>query len=195
MSKLTQRQIRFAREYARTLNGAASARAAGCSEKSAANTAWRWLNEDKYSHVLAYVDELLADDAAQRKIDHDILRQRLRSRLTCDIRSYYGEDGKPRKPHELTMELAQHLQSYHYSSYQTKGEDGEIVQAGENINITLSSDKKAEELLGRHSGFFKRETMEDPLSDYLQADQELARLLSKPPEEWDLDTEGESSDG
>ena len=179
MVELNKRQRIFAEQYARHLNGARAAREAGVSPENAARTAHRWLHDKKYSHVLEFVDELLADDAAQRKIDHDILRQRLRSRLNVDQREYWKESGQPKNPTTLPEELAQHVKSYTYSEYTTYGKKGQIVQEGVNASLTLSSDLKAVELLGRHSGFFSNESKGDEFSDYLQADKELEGALAE----------------
>ncbi len=193
--KLTRKQIRFAQAYARLPNGALAAREAGIAPKNAARTACRWLNDDRYSHVLAYVDELLADSEAQRKIDHDLLKQRIRHRLQVDQRGYWTEDGKPVNPTQLSQEQAQHIQSYSYSSYRTKDKHGNVVQEGENIAMSLSSDKKAEEMLGRHSGFFRQDEKGDHFGDYLQADQELEGTLSQFDEDFGfLDDEEDAPD-
>jgi phage terminase small subunit len=182
---LKPRQIIFARAYARTLNASLAAREAGVKPKNAATTGYRWLHKPQYAHVLAYVDELLADDAAQRKIDHDILRQRLRSRLTIDQRELWDEGGQPINPKDLPEELAQHVKSFSSSKYETRDSEGNIVQEGTNSNLHLSSDTKAMELLGRHSGFFSKETQGDQFNDYLQADLELERSLTELDEECD----------
>lgn len=190
---LNARQIRFAQAYARTNNGALSARQAGVAPENSAKTAHRWLHDSKYEHVQEYVDELLADDAEQRKIDHDILRQRLRSRLTVDQRAYFRKNGQPLNPKRLDEELAQHVQTYTHSKFRTYSKDGKIVQEGTNATLKLSSDTKAMELLGRHSGFFNRESTADQFNDYLQADSQLEGLLAECTDELDEDTD-EASD-
>lgn len=186
---LTKKQIRFAQSYARTLNGALAAREAGVKPENSARTAHRWLNNDRYAHVLQYVDELLADDAAQRKIDHDLLRQRLRSRLSVDQRDYWDDDGKPVNPRHLSEDMAQHVKSYTYSEFCTFDKEGRTVQEGCNASVNLSSDTKAEELLGRHSGFFTREQASNQFDDYLQADSSLEDMLSELEDEYEDDEE------
>ena len=192
--KLTAKQKRFCEEYARCFNGAKAARAAKVSKKSAARTAWRWLNEPKFDHVQEYAHELVADAAAQREFDHQLLLQRLRSRLTIDTRGYWGKDGQPRNPRELGQERAQHVQGYTYSTFRTFGKDGKVVQEGSNASITLTSDKKAEEMLGRHSGFFSRESNGDQFADYLQAESTLETSLSIINEE-ESDADDDSAEG
>lgn len=190
---LTKKQIRFSQAYARCLNGARAAREAGVPPGSAARVAHKWLADPKFDHVLEYVNELLADDAAQRQIDWDILRQRLRSRLSIDPRGYWKKNGQPRNPRKMSHERAQHIQGFTFSKFKTYGKDGQVVQEGSNASLTLSSDKKAEEMLGRHSGFFSRESTGDQFNDYLAAEQELASSLSQlsdDDEDGDDDEEG-----
>lgn len=186
MVELNRRQRVFAEQYARHFNGALAAREAGVAPENAARTAHRWLHDPKYSHVLSFVDELVADAASQRRIDHDILRQRLRSRLTIDQREFWDEKGQPKNPSTLPEEMAQHVKSYTYSEYTTYGKKGQIVQEGVNASLSLSSDSKAIELLGRHSGFFSNESKGDDLADYVQADKELEGALAELEEDDEL---------
>jgi len=163
-------------------------------EGSAARQAHKWLNDKKYEHVLEYVDELLADDAAQRKIDFDILRQGIRSRLTVDQSEYYDENGKPRSPTELPQEYSQHIQRFTYSEFETLNSEGDVVQSGVNCTVALTSKTKSQELLGRHCGFFSRESIKDQFDDYLQADQELEGTLTQIEDEWEDEDDGETAD-
>lgn len=82
--------------------------------------------------------------------------------------------------------MAQHVKSYTYSEYTTYGKKGQIVQEGVNASLSLSSDSKAIELLGRHSGFFSNESKGDDLADYVQADKELEGALAELEEDDEL---------
>lgn len=181
--KLTKKQMRFCQEYARWCNAAKAARLAGYSEHTAGQKGWSLLNEPKYAHVAEYVDQLLNDQAAQRQMDHDLLRQRLRSRLVIDMRDYFREDGTCKPPSELTQEQAQHVQSFAVNRYHNESKDG-ALQEGENINLRWTSATKAEDMLARHSGFYTEgDKAIDDLSDYLQAAEALeGRLAALSPE-------------
>lgn len=188
--KLTGKQVRFAQAYARCLNGALAAREASVPPDSAARVAFKWL---RLPHVLEYVDELLADDAEQRKVDWDILRQLLRSRCTTDMGVYFKKNGKPRAPGRLPIEARQHVQGFTHSTFETVDKEGNVLQRGTNTTFTATSQLKAAELLGRHSGFFSRETQGNQFNDYLEAESQLAGLLSEQEDEDedDVDEEGD----
>lgn len=214
--KLTAKQRIFAQEYARTCNGAESARRAGVKPGRAKKSAWKWLNDPAYDHVAEYVDELLADASAQRKIDHDILRQFLRGRLELDTRGYFypakDEQGNPhpragklKDPHDLDWHQAQYLQARNFTEYGTDAgedeeteEDGEDkpkrrrrqVQSGNSASIKWTDANKAADMLAKSSGFYLKDLGPNEADDkYRQADQELDGLL----EELD-DDEGESDE-
>ena len=191
--ELNRRQRVFCEQYARHFNAARAARESGVSPENAARTGYRWLHDPKYSHVLEFVDELVADSASQRRINHDLIIQRLRSRLTVDMREYWDENGQPKNPQNLPEELAQHVKSSTYQKYETLGKKGKVVQQGVNASIALSSDMKAIELLGRHSGFFSNESKGDEFSDYLQADKELEGALAELEEDDELLADFESA--
>jgi len=67
--KLTDRQARFAEEYATDGNGKRAAIAVGVPENTAASLACQWLTLPKYTHVKAEVDRLVEAKREECNID------------------------------------------------------------------------------------------------------------------------------
>jgi len=76
--KLTDRQTRFAAEYAVHGDGKRAAVAVGCSPKTAASVACQWLTLPRYAHVQKAVEEALAKKRQECEIEaRDLLNQLL----------------------------------------------------------------------------------------------------------------------
>lgn len=99
MKELSAKRLRFVQEYSKHPNGAAAARAAGYSKKTADRIASRLLKEPEVQAALKELQEAYAKQAGLDAVE--ILREIRRVALS-DIGSLFDKDGQPKQLKDLT---------------------------------------------------------------------------------------------
>lgn len=166
---LTAKQTLFCAEYLIDMNGAAAARRAGYSEKTADAIAMELLRK---TSVAAEVKRLMEERSARVKMDADALLLRLVQEANADVSDIFDEDGtlKPvwKWPEVWRRGLIAGIEIE--KLYEGRGK--ERVQVGTLTKVKISDRVRRLELIGKHVGVqaFKEKvehSVADPLADLL----------------------------
>lgn len=147
---LTPKQQAFVAEYLRDLNGAAAARRAGYSERTANRMASENLSKPDVAAAIAAAQ---AERAERTKIDADWVLTRLHRDATANIAELFNERGglKPADqwPEAWRQGLVVGVESI--DEYRTN-DDGERELVGTVRKVRLSERAKYLEMIGKHVG-------------------------------------------
>lgn len=148
--EITPQQERFCHEYLIDLNGAAAARRAGFSEKSAKAIASQFLAKPQIQEMIVVLN---TKRLARVKIDGDQVLKRLDEIGDVDIAEAYDQNGKLKPIHDIPIHIRKAISSIKvYEEYAQMS--GGKVPIGEVREIRLWNKVQANELLGRHKKLF-----------------------------------------
>lgn len=160
---LTDKQLKFCREYVIDMNGTQAAIRAGYAEKSANEQAARMLAKDSIRTEIAGLKQ---EQARRTEISADRVLQGLAQVAFGDIRGMFDDNGGLKRPHEWDDETAAAV----------AGMDVVTVSAGEGAvehvaKIRRTDRLRAMEMLARHLSLFNDKldvTVRDELGERLQ---------------------------
>lgn len=145
MSKLTDKQIMFVKEYLIDLNGTQAAIRAGYSEKTAQEQASRLLSN---VIVAAAIQDAMGKRSERVEITADRVLQEIAKLAFANLQDFYDENGTLKDIHTLPRDVAVAL-----SSSKINLTESCAVQ-----EIKLHDKKGSLELLGRHLKLFTDKT-------------------------------------
>jgi phage terminase small subunit len=145
---MTERQRAFARFYAADPlgNKAEAARKAGCTPKSAAVTANKWL---KNANVQAEITLLRAKTEIKLDITAEKVLKELSRIAFLDIRKIFTEEGALRPIHELDDETAAAIAGLEHEKLFDYFGKGQAKHIGTTSKLKLADKLRALELLGK----------------------------------------------
>lgn len=146
MSKLTEKQLMFCKEYLIDLNGTQSAIRAGYSEKTANVTSSEYLAKP---NIQAKIQELMAIRSEKVQITSDDVLRRLKYWLESDITEILCLS--PEGIKELPKEFRQLITKIKHTKTSFDGVETEMIEA------TFVSKEKAMDWICRHIGFFEKD--------------------------------------
>ena len=151
MAELTAKQRRFVEEYLVDVNGAAAARRAGFSVRSAERQAVELLNK---THVAAAIALAMDERARRCGIKADRVLKELARIAFADIGDVFDERGRLRPAAEIPEDARRAVASLEtVTRFGGRGEDGE--QTGVTCRVRLFDKVAALALLCRHLGLLQ----------------------------------------
>lgn len=167
---LNSKQMMFCREYLLDLNGAAAARRAGYSAKTADQLAYKLLQKPE---VQQEIQRLTAERARTLRIDADGLLKRLVDEANADIADLFKDDGSLRPAHEWPLAWRRGLVAGIEVEQLLEGSGEDRKRVGTVAKVRLSDRIKRLELIGKHVGVnaFKDKVqveVSDPLAQLLK---------------------------
>ena len=147
MGKLSDKRLRFAREYVKDLNGAAAARRAGYAERTASAQASRLLKNVNVRHE---IDDLLRRRRQRADISAERVVKELSRLAFSDMREFvaFGPDGVVIRPSGELSDAAAAAVSQVSEQSSAKGRQ---------VRFSLHDKCRAIELLGRHLNLWKND--------------------------------------
>jgi phage terminase small subunit len=148
---LTQKALRFAREYLVDLNATQAAIRAGYSEKTAYSIGQELL---KKPEIAALVQEGQAKRAMRTQVTVDRVLEEAARIAFVDIRDFYDDQGRLKDPKTWSEHQAAAVASIEsFEEYTGRGEDREAIGMARKIKLW---DKRAQlETLFKHLGMLK----------------------------------------
>lgn len=171
--RLTDKEAAFCEEYVVDFNGAAAARRAGYSEKTAREIAYENLTKP---HIRLRIRQLKRDRSVRLKFDRDRVLERLTDELDADLADLFDEQGNLLPVDEWPLVFRTGLVAgiEVEELYEGRGEDREHV--GRVHKIKLADRGKRIEMVGKHvdvMAFKERTEVDTP------ANGTLAQLLGQ----------------
>lgn len=147
MSKLTEKQIMFCKEYIIDFNATRAAKSAGYSEKTASEMGYENLTKPQ---IQEYIKKLTAKREEKLELSAEMVVKELMKIAFADVKELYDENGRLLEPYELSDSAAATISSFK-SRREGDKKDG-LYQVEEYKRF---SKEKSLELLGKHLGLFE----------------------------------------
>lgn len=168
--RITAKQAQFCREYLVDLNGAAAARRAGYSPRTADQIA---INLVGKSWVSEEINRLLAERARSCSIDADGVLERLLEEANADLADLFDGDGNIKPVHEWPTPWKRGLVTGLEVETITEGRGENKRPIGKVTRVKFSDRIRRLELIGKHAsvGAFRDKVQletADPLADLLR---------------------------
>lgn len=169
---LNARQQAFVAEYCVDLNATQAAIRAGYSERTAYSQGQRLL---KHVEVAAAIREAQEKREERTQVSQDQVVFELARIAFGDVRALFDEEGRLRRPHELTAEVAAAISSIEVVTV-SRGE-GEVEHVAK---VRAWNKLKALELLGKHLGMFGPKGTEDDPFHTVSRTIEIVNTVQRP---------------
>lgn len=144
--KLSIKQQKFVKLKAALGNGAAAARGAGYSKKTAREIASQNLTKP---HIREAINEALEASLKKAQLKGDHVIEQLRRIAFADIADVYNEDGSMKHPNQMSGEAKSAINSVETKEMTING-----IKIGAKKKVNLADKTKALELLGKHFKLF-----------------------------------------
>lgn len=150
---MTDKQLKFAREYLIDLNATQAAIRAGYSANTAAEQGYQLLNNEEVS---THICELRAKQQERTDITADKVLKEVARLAFSDIRSYYDENGFLKLPKDLSDDAAAALAGIEIDEIWA-GTLGGKEKVGETKKVKLYSKSDGLEKLMKHLGLYGKD--------------------------------------
>ena len=153
MSKLTQKQEQFCREYLIDLNATQAAIRAGYSKKTAKSAANRMLTNVYFVHVQEYLSEIQKERVKRTEITADMVIKELALIAFQDSANLVDENDTLQSIHGMGSDVSRTI-----AEVTVRTERGKYGEDNAEITKVKTYDKKgALDSLGKHFGIFEKD--------------------------------------
>jgi phage terminase small subunit len=160
--RLTKKQARFVKEFLKDMNGAAAARRAGYSEKTARTIANENLTKPD---IRAAIESETAQLFDELTVTDKMVLRGLMKRAFYDVRDFFDDKGNPKEIHELDEQTAAGIAGFEFVTlYDGSGDQKHAF--GQLRKIRLVDAGINLERLGRYLGLFKDRLQIEPKDEF-----------------------------
>lgn len=150
-AELTPKQRRFVVEYLVDLNATQAAIRSGYSKRTAGSIGQENL---KKPEIAAAIQEAMGSRSMRTLVTADRVLEEIARLAFSDLRGFYTDDGRLKRPHELTADQVAALAAVEsFEEYEGRGEERELI--GFTRKVKLWDKRAALELLSKHLGLLK----------------------------------------